>query len=190
MCMPYPSQIDRETIVRTAIEMIEEDGAAALTLGKLAKALGVRTLSLYRYVDSRAALLQEVNQRTLQQLFADFDRTLSSAPAGPAERLAAVASAQRGYAQRHSNLYVQAMIAEPTITRPDEDLLVQMVLPLQAIMADISGGPASLTALRGFLALIHGFIMLEVHEQLQRGGNLDEAFAGSVAAYLAGWRRL
>ena len=41
--MPYPSQIDRESIVRTAVEMIEEDGAGALTLGKLAKTLGVRT---------------------------------------------------------------------------------------------------------------------------------------------------
>ena len=186
--MPYPSQIDREQIVATATAMVEAGGTEALTLGKVAKALGVRTPSLYRYVASRAALLQAINLCTLQQLFADFDNALARAPADPAGQLAAVASALRCYAQRHPHRYVQAMTAEVGVTRPDEDILVQMVLPLQAIMAEIAGEPSSLTALRGFLALVHGFIMLEVHDQLQRGGDLSAAFDASIVAYLAGWR--
>ena len=187
--MPYPSQIDRETIINTATAMIESDGTEAMTLGKLAKALGVRTPSLYRYVDNRAALLKAINLNTLQQLFAEFDRTLAEASTDPQEQMRGVAHALRRFALRHPNLYVQVMTAETGSTRPDEELLVQMVLPLQSTMAVISGESASLTALRGFLALAHGFIMLEVHEQLQRGGDLAGAFEESVLAYLAGWQQ-
>lgn len=186
--MPYPSQIDRETILCTATEMIEQDGTQALTLGKLARALGVRTPSLYRYVESRDALLKAINLNTLRQLFADFDQSLTNAPTEAAGKLSAVAHALRRYAKQHPHLYVQAMTAEMGVTRPDEDMLVQMVLPLQAIMAEVAGGTSSLTALRGFLALVHGFILLEVHEQLQRGGSLDDAFDESVNAFLAGWQ--
>jgi hypothetical protein len=54
-------------------------------------------------------------------------------------------------------------------------------------MAEIAGEAYSLTALRGLLALIHGFVVLEINQQLRRGGNLDAAYQESLAAYLAGW---
>jgi hypothetical protein len=45
----------------------------------------------------------------------------------------------------------------------------------------------SLAALRGLLALVHGFVMLEMNNQLRRSGSLEEAFTQSAAAYLRGW---
>ena len=65
---------------------------------------------------------------------------------------------------------------------------MQMVLPIQAVMAEISGQERSLAALRGALALVHGFVMLELTNQLRRGGSLEEAFTESAAAYLRGWQ--
>ena len=187
--MPYPSQIDPDRIVAVACEIIEGEGVDALSLGKLAEALGVKAPSLYRYFKNKAALLQAVNLRTLEAMFAAFDEALAGAPATPSARLRAVAHAFRHFAHEQPRRYVLAMTAEVALTRPDENLLVEMILPIQAVMAEVTGDAASLNALRGFLALIHGYAMLEVHQQLQRGGDLDAAFDDSLNAYIAGWQK-
>lgn len=186
--MPYPSQIDLDSIVATASAMIEQDGVEALSLGKLAEALGVRAPSLYRYFKNKAALLQAVNLRTLEELFAALNEARTQHASGPYEQLVAVAHAFRLFAHGHPRRYVLAMTAEVAVTRPDEDLLVEMILPIQAIVAELAGEAVSLSALRGYLALTHGFAMLEVHGQLQRGGNLTAAFDDSLRAYLTGWQ--
>ncbi|HID53966.1 MAG TPA: hypothetical protein EYP41_18255 [Anaerolineae bacterium] len=70
----------------------------------------------------------------------------------------------------------------------DENILVQQILPIQEIIAGITGPKKSLAALRGALALAHGFVMLEINQQLQRGGNLNADFQQAVNAYLNGWQ--
>jgi hypothetical protein len=136
---------------------------------------------------SKEALLRAVNLLTLQELFAQLDRAIHSVSGDGIARLLAITQTYRRFAHAQPNLYILAMTAEVGVTRPDENLQVQMILPIQAIVAEISGEARSLTALRGFFALIHGFVMLELHGQFQRGGSLDSAFSDSVVAYLSGW---
>ena len=186
--MPYPSQITAEQIVQVAHAIVERDGVEKLSLSKLAEELGVRAPSLYRYFASKESLLQAVNLLTLQQLFADMDDALADSMGDASRRLLDVAQTLRRFAHAHPHAYVSAMTAQVRVTRPDEGVLVQMVLPIQAIMAELCGPDQSLAALRGLFALAHGFSLLELHGQLQRGGDLDAAFAGSVAAFLRGWR--
>ncbi len=190
--MPYPSQVNSDSILSAACEIIEREGVEALALGKVAETLGVKAPSLYRYFKNKAALLEAVNQYTLEALFTEFDKSLvdNQLTAGrPIDQLVAIAHTFRRFAHQHPRRYVLAMTAEVAVTRPDEDLLVQMILPIQAIMAELTGEKASLPALRGFLALIHGFVMLEVHGQLQRGGDLNAAYDDSLRAFLAGWQK-
>ncbi|MCA9902121.1 MAG: helix-turn-helix transcriptional regulator, partial [Anaerolineales bacterium] len=59
--MPYPSQVNRETIVAQAWQLIEAEGADNLSLSKLAEQLGIKAPSLYRHVGSKAGLLQAIN---------------------------------------------------------------------------------------------------------------------------------
>ena len=68
--MPYPRQIDSDAIVEQARQLITEQGVDALTLGKLARRLGVQAPSLYRHVGNKAELLRAVNMVTLTELFA------------------------------------------------------------------------------------------------------------------------
>ncbi len=186
--MPYPSQVTHEQIVEVAHAMVETGGSDSLSLARLAEELGVRAPSLYRYFRNKEALLQAINLRTLHALFAGIDRALADNQDDPTLRLMDVANALRSFAHAHPHAYVAAMTAQVNVTRPDENLLVQMVLPIQAVMAALTGAERSLNALRGLLALVHGFVMLELHNQLQRGGDLDDAFADSVGAYLSGLR--
>lgn len=55
------------------------------------------------------------------------------------------------------------------------------------MIAEISGERYALVALRGALALAHGYVMLELNRQLRRGRDLDKTFDQVIIAYLTGW---
>ncbi len=188
--MPYPSQVTSEKIIAKAWQMIESDGINQLSLSKLAASLGVKAPSLYRHVGSKAGLLQGVNLYTSQQLIETLNETAVQSSGSPHEQIAALLLAYRSFAHAHPNCYILAFTNSDDNLRPDEDLLEQMVLPIQELMTAVSGSENSLAALRGAMALVHGFVMLELHNQLRRGGDLSAAFEAAVHAYLHGWENV
>ena len=186
--MPYPTQITRESIIRQATVMIEQNGVEQLSLGKLATALGVKAPSLYRYVNNKDALLKAVNLQTVQELFAAYGEALADVSGEAEVKLTAVLHAHRAFALSQPQGYMLALANPNDAQRPDEDALLQMVLPIQALTVELTGEAHSLAALRGALALVHGFVMLELNNQLRRGGNLSADFGQAIAAYIQGWQ--
>lgn len=66
--MPSPKvrarqQATANAIIEAAVAVMAEFGAAGLSLGEVARRVGMRTPSLYEYFDSRAALCDEVFRR-------------------------------------------------------------------------------------------------------------------------------
>jgi AcrR family transcriptional regulator len=187
--MPYPPQINKESIVAQAHQMIEAEGVAKLSLAKLAAALGVKAPSLYRHVPNKKALLRAVNQHTLELLFAVLEAKRSEHFPNPTDKMIAIMQVYHQFALANPHSYTLAFTT-PQL-RPDEDWLVKMVLPLQALMGDVVGGVGGvleMPALRGALALVHGYAMLEINNQLQRGGDLSAQFTQAITAYLHGWQ--
>ncbi len=80
-------------IVDVAIELMAEHGAAGLSLGDVARRMGIRTPSLYGYFDSKNALYDAVFERGWLELGAAMTplMTLPEEPAGSHEDLAAIA---------------------------------------------------------------------------------------------------
>lgn len=183
--MPYPSQIDREQLIQTAWEMVEAEGSESLSLGKLAAKLGIKAPSLYNHIQNKAALIRAVNETTQRRLFAELD---AIAPVDdPQGQLLAIAHAYRAFALAHPVTYTLAFSTMDADARPDPDVQERDALLLQAIIIRLIPDKAqSLAMLRGLWALIHGFVMLEIHAQFRRGGSLDEAFTASVQAFIRG----
>lgn len=186
--MPYPSQIDQAQIVDQARVLIEAEGADLLSLNQLAQALGVKAPSLYRYVSSKTDLLRAVNTGTVDLLFQALNEARASEQSSPQAQLMAVLQALRHFAHAHPQSYQLLFTAQVGVDRPDEAWLVEMVLPLQGLIAQLSGDTNALSALRGALALAHGFILLELNQQLQRGGDLGTAYTEALNIYLRGLR--
>lgn len=184
--MPYPSQINRQQIVQAAREFIEKESVETLTLSKLAATLGVKAPSLYRHVANKEALLQAINLLTLKEMGSKLDRA-KQPDATPREQVAQIMQAYRAFAHAQADLYLLAMATKPGEGRPDEDVLVEIVMPLQIVVAQISGEASGLAALRGLFALAHGYVMLELNQQFQRGGDLSKTFEEAISAYLSGW---
>ena len=185
--MPYPSLIDRDRIVETARKLIEAQGIDAVTLRVVADALGVKAPSLYRYVKNKNAMLLAVNEVTLYELF-DVISQASDSSMSLVERLVAIALAYRQYAHAHPVCYELAMRSNSE-TRPNQELQVQLILPIQELFAQLTNEADSLVALRGATAFIHGWVSLEISQQLQRGGDLSAHFEQSFRAYLGGWHQ-
>lgn len=185
--MPYPSQIDRDTIIETARRLIESDGVDNVSLHAIAKELGVKAPSLYRYVQNKEALLRAVNAVTAHAVVATMLTAVSDDDTLE-EQLVTAIKAYREYAHANPNTYELLYSNRVSELRPDEDELEQSVLPLQALFAQWAGEANSLIALRGAFAFVHGWSLLEIAGQLRRGGDLSAHFEAAYRAYLKGWK--
>ncbi|MCL4246987.1 MAG: TetR/AcrR family transcriptional regulator [Anaerolineae bacterium] len=186
--MPYPAQVTPERIVEQAADMIEAEGVDALSLGRLANALGIKAPSLYRYFDGKTALLRAVNLLTNERLVSAMHTAGDAAAHDAHDRLLTMMRAYRVFAHTRPAAYMLAY--GDTTAQPDPDALLALALPLQAAVAAWSGEAGSLTALRGLWALVHGYVALELTHNFQRGGDLDATFDQIVHVYLAGLKML
>jgi AcrR family transcriptional regulator len=184
---PYPAQTNREAIIKTASMLIERDGVDGLLLSQVAAELGIKSPSLYRHFSSKAALIQAVIEHTFDLLYGAYEVALRNACEPAKERLLEIFHAHRDFAHANPNTYILAYTATTPELRTDPMKLEKQAVSIQKIMSQISGEQQSLSALRGALALVHGYVMLELKNQFQRGGDLRLAFEDSVKAYLRGW---
>jgi AcrR family transcriptional regulator len=183
---PHPGKITRERLIETAWALAEQEGIEKLSLARLADALGIAAPSLYHHMRGKADLIRAVNERTIEMLFSALYGAADQGEGQPQAQITALAHAYRVFAHAHPVTYALAFTTIDPAARPDAADQERAVLPLQAIMARISGEARSLDALRGLLALIHGFVMLELNAQLRRGGDSGAAFDYAVRAYLTG----
>ncbi len=100
-----------EKILAIAREEMREHGVAALSLGTIARRLGMRPPSLYTYFDSKHAIYDELFRRG----FLEFGRYLDERPHqdGPLrDNLRSVITAYMRFAQENPELY-QLMFQRP-----------------------------------------------------------------------------
>lgn len=184
--MPYPTQITPERILERAEALLEQHGADQMSLHQLAAALGVKTPSLYRYYAGKAELLRAMNLRTVERLITVMKTAAESASGSDAERVLQMGVAYRQFAHGQPKAYALAFGATEQASRPDAAVMAALAQEIQAVIEPISGGAGSLAALRGLWALVHGFVMIELAEQFQRGGDLDVTYETALRAYIRG----
>lgn len=184
--MPYPTQIHYDTLIETAARLIETHGVENVSLRMLADQLGVKAPSLYRHVADKNALLRAVNEATLRHLFQVLYQTLDK-PGTSRSKLVALAHEYRRFAQEKPITYELAFRSILAL-RPDDNLQEQAVLPMQQVFSELTGEEDALPALRGTLALLHGWMTLEINGNFGRGDDLNESFNRVIEAYYDGWR--
>lgn len=188
--MPGSSRVrlDKQAVLRAAVEILDTEGVSALTLSRLAEKLEIQTPSLYNHVDGTAGL-----QKELQVLNALWiaDR-LSEACIGKSglDLFTAAAQAFRAHVKAHPGLYLSTLrssgaqpVQEPALVREEERTLKIGL----AIMASLGlRGDAAIHGLRGFRSLVHGFASLEVAGGFGLPQDCDESFHRLVSALASG----
>jgi AcrR family transcriptional regulator len=163
-------KITREVVLAAALEIIDADGAEALSMRRLARALGRDPMILYRHAPNKAALLDGVAETVLAQLTVD--------PADPdwAAQLRTVARGYRALALAHPHvvpLLVTRPLATPLALRPRGTLR-----PLEDVLALLTragfSGPDALHIYRALFGFLHGHVLNELQELVEKPEETDD----------------
>jgi AcrR family transcriptional regulator len=168
--------LDPDAVVTAAAALADAEGLEAVTLARLAKALDIRTPSLYSHV----AGLDDVRRRLAARGARGLADALQEAAAGRSGRdaLQAVAAAYREYAREHPGCYLALQRADDIAGVPDAERAVRVVA---AVLAGYGiGGDEAVHATRAIRAALHGFVELEARRGFGLPLAVDESFAWLV----------
>jgi AcrR family transcriptional regulator len=170
------------SVIDAAAKIADSEGLETVTLARLAQDLNVRSPSLYKHVDSLDALRRGLAVRGL----ADIHARLQRAVAGKAkdDALFALAHAYWDFARQHPGLYTASLRA----ARPGEnDIAAGGEAVLGTVMAVLAGygvkGDDALHAIRGFRAIIHGFVSLDATGGFRLKLDLTTSFDRLLTAF-------
>jgi AcrR family transcriptional regulator len=163
-------KITRDAVLTAALDIIDRDGADALSMRRLAHSLDRDPMILYRHTANKAAVLDGVAETVLAQLRVD--------PADPdwQSQLRAVARSYRALALAHPRV-VPLMVTRPLATplglrprstlRPLEDILILLT------RAGFSG-PNALHIYRALFGFLHGHVLNELQELVDNPDETDD----------------
>jgi AcrR family transcriptional regulator len=163
-------KITREAVLAAALDIIDRDGADALSMRRLAHALDRDPMILYRHAANKAAVLDGVAETILAQLNVD--------PHDPdwQAQLRAVARRYRALALAHPHvvpLLVTRPLATPLALRPKGTLR-----PLEDVLALLTragfSGPDALHIYRALFGFLHGHILNELQELIDNPDETDD----------------
>ena len=153
------ANLTRASVVAAAADLADRDGFDAVSVSALARHLGVQPASLYSHVRDRAAVLEGVHERALDEL---ADR-IAAETAGRSGRdaLAGLAAAHRDYAREHPGRWtaLQRPAAAETVTSGAAQRLVTFTW---AVLRGYALADDELVHATRFVgAAINGFLTLE-----------------------------
>lgn len=195
-----------ERIVESAVEVAVEDGIDALSIKKVAELADYTPGALYRYFDSKDALLAAVAERVIGQL-SEAIAEADSADLTPLARVGAMVRAYHAFAtgEDHGFQIIAVMIGDPRVLLPDTDeagkimhamigALSPLAVALEAAARDgvlepTTGGPDA-TAERAMLlfSAFHG--ALQLRKQARMAPDLihtDRIAFETARLVLRGW---
>jgi AcrR family transcriptional regulator len=177
--------LDRDRVVDAAMSIADADGLDAVTLARVAAALGVRSPSLYNHIDGRDGLVRGIATRATREL-ATALRRAATGRAG-ADAIAAVAQAQRAYALAHPGRYAATVAAPADGDAAHEEAAADAVDVLTSVLAGAGlEGDDVIHAVRALRSAVHGFAALEATGGFALDVNADVSFDRLVDALARG----
>lgn len=196
-------EVRTEVILDRAMVLLAEEGLEKLTLGRLATSLGYVPAALYRYFDSKDALLAAMQRRAVGELHEAFRRDQLAMPAGTLalDLLLAGARTYLSFPATHPHAWHLAalLLGDPRPLLSDDES--RKTAPhLLAFLGEVQGlivraqqagelGPGN--AVERTLALwasLHGAASLEkIRRIAPEMPSALEVGTASVRALLSGW---
>ena len=168
--------ITRARVVQEAADLADTVGFHRVTHSEVARALGVRTHSIYHHNDGLEDLRREVSALAARRIGERFESSMDGQHG--VDALLAVAASYRTFALEHPGLYEAA---GPAATI-DADRAIYEAAPeaFDTVLQEIAalGVPADrqVTLIRSLRAAVHGFIDLERADGFGSPDELEASF--------------
>ena len=168
--MPYPAKTSADAIQAAAMDLLEREGDAALTLRRLARVLDLAPNALYRHFPSRKVLVAAMADEVARRLLASIKQALAGSESktrisrrAAADRVRVLVEVYMAFADEHPALYQTLMtdMAEAEAALPEplgHDLLWDEVIAVIAPLTGLKKAPAAAVTLWG---LLHGLWELQ-----------------------------
>lgn len=176
--MPTPPRTSVDEIVAAGRAILESDGLDALTMQRVAAAVGVRSPSLYKRVRGRRDLIRLIANDVARELAAALDDAATRDHA--LANLRALANVFRTYAISHPGAYGLLFARLPEDARVDPELNARASEALLRTASQLAGPNHALDAARTVVAWAHGFVSMELAGAFRLGGDVDRAFSYGV----------
>jgi AcrR family transcriptional regulator len=165
-------------IVSVARDLLDEHGAEALTMRRIAERLGIQAPSLYKHLPDKATLEAAVITTGLEDLAVTLEQALDTTLdiTHDGEPLTAIASAYRAFALAHPHLYLLMTNRPLPRERLPAGVEDRAAAPLLRVIGDLSRA-------RAFWALAHGLVLLELAQRLPAGADIDAAWREGIDAF-------
>lgn len=181
--MPTPAKTSLVELVGIARGLVEAAGPDALTLGALAQQAGIKAPSLYKHFADRAAVLKAVEIEVLFELEAWLRQETRGDT--PKARVVAMARAYRAWGKlkphRYRTIYSGNAFNDP-------DIRAACLHSAQPLFEELRAAGIAENRLlplsRTLVAFLHGFVLMEIGNAFNLGGNVDEAFESSLETIL------
>jgi AcrR family transcriptional regulator len=151
-----------DRIVTATLELVDEQGIGAATMRAVSSRLGVRSMSLYRYVQDRDELYDAVVERIVNELADDPDVQLRPVD-GWRPYLAGMAHGVRRYARAHPHAFPLVATRPPTApwVNPPLRSLRWVESMLTGLAAEGFSDEQVLFTYRTFNSFLLGYLLLE-----------------------------
>jgi AcrR family transcriptional regulator len=163
-------------IVAAARAILEDEGADALTMRRIAERLGIRAPSLYKHFPDKHALEAAI----ISAAFEEQAELFEDAVEHDDDPLGALATAYRRYALAHPHLY--RLMTDQELRR---DLLVPGVEERAGRVVYRATGEDANRA-RAAWAFAHGMSLLELTNRFPPGADVDAAWREGIGAFRHG----
>jgi TetR/AcrR family tetracycline transcriptional repressor len=170
--------------VSETLVLMDEQGIGAATMRGVASRLGVRSMSLYRYVRDRNELFDAVVERIVNELGDDPDVQLRPVD-GWRPYLTNMAHGVRRYARAHPRAFPLVATRPPTApwVNPPLRSLRWVEAMLTGLAAEGFSDDQVLFTYRTFNSFLLGYLLLETSAMVQRDPKPgDGSFAGTDTA--------
>jgi AcrR family transcriptional regulator len=164
----------RNALIKAGAELLVEEGAAALSLRKVAAKAGVSHSAPYAHFADKETLIAAISTEGFQRLYEHLTATVEAHQHNPSELLIEVAYAYTQFAQESPAFYKlmfsgvleheQAFPDFVSISKANFQLLVDLVERCQAA-GTLPEGSAELLAVSVW-SLVHGFTSLLLERQI------------------------
>jgi AcrR family transcriptional regulator len=176
------------SVVAAGAALVDEVGFGGLTMGLLAKRVGVRPPSLYKHIASLDALHRGIAVQARRELN-DVLARAAAGKSGP-DAVRAFAAAWRGWTLAHPGRCVAALRA-PTADDDEEDRRVAN--EGLRLMYDVLAGfgldhTRALDAARVLRSALHGFVALESGGGFGLPRDIDRSFNFLLETLISGYQ--
>jgi AcrR family transcriptional regulator len=152
--MPYPAKTNPEEILKTALELLEQD-APLLSMRNLAERLNIKAPSLYKYYADKEALELALIQEGSRELKLELEKVTQSKDIK--KTFFAVSQSYLQFARRRPALYTLMMTKLSSPSGAGKDLW-NFVLTL---ISQVTKQPDDTAATVAYWSFLHGYSVLE-----------------------------